>query len=127
MRCSHRSLAPPMSHRSSLRTRAIACAAANDTLDIEYQEDRNSWDAFVTKINDALNPLDLEFSRLHDEVNGTELYAVVGLLRDLTGKLVPTLVYDRSTAKVTRSRKWRQSTRRSRSLTSKLWYACQTS
>ena len=51
--------------------------AANDTLDIEYRSDRNSWDAFVTKINDALNPLDLEFSRLHDEVNGTEIYAVV--------------------------------------------------
>ncbi|RPD80190.1 hypothetical protein L226DRAFT_550275 [Lentinus tigrinus ALCF2SS1-7] len=54
-----------------------AVKAANETLDIEYRNDRNSWDAFVTKINDALNPLDLEFSRLHDEVNGTEIYAVV--------------------------------------------------
>ena len=51
--------------------------AANETLDIEYRSDRKSWDAFVTKINDALNPLDLEFAHLHDEVNGTEIYAVV--------------------------------------------------
>ena len=51
--------------------------AANETLDIEYRDDRASWDAFVTKINDALNPLDLEFSRMHDEINGVEVYAVV--------------------------------------------------
>ncbi|KAI0807463.1 Nse1 non-SMC component of SMC5-6 complex-domain-containing protein [Fomes fomentarius] len=54
-----------------------AVKAANDTLNIDYREDRASWDSFVTKINDALNPLDLEFSRLHDEINGTEMYAVV--------------------------------------------------
>ncbi|KAI0709359.1 Nse1 non-SMC component of SMC5-6 complex-domain-containing protein [Earliella scabrosa] len=54
-----------------------AVKAANETLDIEYRDDRASWDAFVTKINDALNPLDLEFSRMHDEINGVEVYAVV--------------------------------------------------
>lgn len=54
--------------------------AANDTLEITYRADRASWDAFVTKINDTLNPLDLEFARLLDEANGTELYAVVRLL-----------------------------------------------
>ena len=44
---------------------------------IEYRADRNSWDNFVTSINDALNPLDLEFAHLHDEVTGQEVYAVV--------------------------------------------------
>lgn len=61
---------------------ASSITAANDTLDIDYREDRASWDSFVTKINDALNPLDLEFSRLHDEINGTEMYAVVRLNRN---------------------------------------------
>ncbi|TBU50898.1 Nse1 non-SMC component of SMC5-6 complex-domain-containing protein [Dichomitus squalens] len=54
-----------------------AVKAANDTLDIQYRADRNSWDNFVTSINDALNPLDLEFAHLHDEVTGQEVYAVV--------------------------------------------------
>ncbi|KAI0748240.1 Nse1 non-SMC component of SMC5-6 complex-domain-containing protein [Daedaleopsis nitida] len=54
-----------------------AVRTANETVHIEYRDDRASWDSFVTQINDALNPLDLEFSRMHDEINGTELYAVV--------------------------------------------------
>ena len=51
--------------------------AANESLDVRYRGDRASWDEFVTKVNDALNPLDLEFAHLSDEVSGTELYAVV--------------------------------------------------
>ncbi|KAI0362237.1 hypothetical protein OH77DRAFT_32714 [Trametes cingulata] len=54
-----------------------AVKEANETLDIEYRDDRNSWDNFVTSVNEALNPLDLEFAHLHDEVSGKEMYAVV--------------------------------------------------
>ncbi|KAI0780812.1 Nse1 non-SMC component of SMC5-6 complex-domain-containing protein [Trametes elegans] len=54
-----------------------AVKEANETLDIEYHGDRNSWDNFVAGVNDALNPLDLEFVHVHDEVSGKEVYAVV--------------------------------------------------
>ncbi|KAI0831418.1 Nse1 non-SMC component of SMC5-6 complex-domain-containing protein [Trametes gibbosa] len=54
-----------------------AVKEANETLDIPYRADRNSWDNFVTSVNEALNPLDLEFAHLHDEVTGKEMYAVV--------------------------------------------------
>ncbi|KAH9856996.1 Nse1 non-SMC component of SMC5-6 complex-domain-containing protein [Lenzites betulinus] len=54
-----------------------AVKEANDTLEIAYRADRNSWDDFVTSVNEALNPLDLEFAHLHDEVSGKEMYAVV--------------------------------------------------
>ncbi len=51
--------------------------AANGALEIQHRNDRASWDAFVTSINDALNPLDLEFAHLYDEISGQEVYAVV--------------------------------------------------
>ncbi|KAI9065164.1 hypothetical protein FKP32DRAFT_1665603 [Trametes sanguinea] len=54
-----------------------AVKEVNETLQIEYRADRASWDAFVASVNDALNPLDLEFAHLHDEVSGKEMYAVV--------------------------------------------------
>ncbi|KAI0375014.1 hypothetical protein BV20DRAFT_961260 [Pilatotrama ljubarskyi] len=54
-----------------------AVKEVNETLEVEYRADRNSWDNFVTSVNDALNPLDLEFAHLHDEVSGKEMYAVV--------------------------------------------------
>nr|VWO98843.1 Argininosuccinate lyase (Probable argininosuccinate lyase) [Ganoderma boninense] len=55
----------------------VAVQAANEALEIQYKNDRASWDTFVTSINDALNPLDLEFAHLHDEISGQEVYAVV--------------------------------------------------
>ncbi|KAH9946016.1 Nse1 non-SMC component of SMC5-6 complex-domain-containing protein [Epithele typhae] len=54
-----------------------ATKAANETLSIQYRDDRASWDTFVTSINDTLNLLDLEFAHLHDEGSGKELYAIV--------------------------------------------------
>ncbi|KAM5533290.1 hypothetical protein V8D89_013067 [Ganoderma adspersum] len=54
-----------------------AVQVANEALEIQYKNDRASWDAFVTSVNDALNPLDLEFAHLHDEITGQEVYAVV--------------------------------------------------
>ncbi|KAI8998532.1 Nse1 non-SMC component of SMC5-6 complex-domain-containing protein [Trametes punicea] len=64
-----------------------AVKEANETLDIEYCDDRNSWDRFVASINEALNPLDLEFAHLHDEVSGKEMYAVVNRKGDEIAQL----------------------------------------
>lgn len=71
-------LRPPFS-RHTRSTRVRICAEANETVDIEYRADRNSWDNFVTSVNEALNPIDLEFAHLHDEVSGKEMYAVVSI------------------------------------------------
>lgn len=51
--------------------------AVDETLDIDYGEDRASWDAWVTKINKALNPLNLEFAHAPDEATGKDTYAIV--------------------------------------------------
>ncbi|KAI0647162.1 Nse1 non-SMC component of SMC5-6 complex-domain-containing protein [Trametes meyenii] len=64
-----------------------AVKEVNATLDIEYHSDRNSWDTFVTSVNEALNPLDLEFAHLHDEVSGKEVYAVVNRKGDEIAQL----------------------------------------
>ncbi|PCH38085.1 hypothetical protein WOLCODRAFT_52070, partial [Wolfiporia cocos MD-104 SS10] len=54
-----------------------AVTAANDELDIQFSNDRNSWDNFVTRINEALNPLNLEFLQLNDELSGKEMCILV--------------------------------------------------
>ncbi|KAI0797893.1 Nse1 non-SMC component of SMC5-6 complex-domain-containing protein [Abortiporus biennis] len=54
-----------------------AVKAADETIEIHFGEDRNSWDEWITKINAALNPLDLELAHLHDQQTGKELYALV--------------------------------------------------
>ncbi|OBZ75530.1 Non-structural maintenance of chromosomes element 1 [Grifola frondosa] len=69
-----------MSHKLALKIweKCVdAVKAANDSLDIPFYSDRNSWDTFVSNINDVLNPLDLEFAHLLDEISGKELYALV--------------------------------------------------
>ncbi|EPQ58234.1 hypothetical protein GLOTRDRAFT_35587 [Gloeophyllum trabeum ATCC 11539] len=50
-------------------------------------EDRAAWDAFVAKVNDSLNDLDLEFRHLHDEQNGREMYALVNRKGDEIAQL----------------------------------------
>ncbi|KAJ7109307.1 Nse1 non-SMC component of SMC5-6 complex-domain-containing protein [Mycena epipterygia] len=54
-----------------------AVMAADNTLDIPHSGDREEWDAFVVKVNDSLNPLDLEFRHLQEETTGREMYAIV--------------------------------------------------
>ena len=58
---------------------ASVSTAADESLDISFTGTRNSWDSFVTRINNALNPLDLEFASSHDQDTGEEVYAVVRL------------------------------------------------
>ncbi|KAI6117685.1 Nse1 non-SMC component of SMC5-6 complex-domain-containing protein [Pisolithus croceorrhizus] len=59
-----------------------AVQAANPVLDVRASDRREDWDAFVNKINDALNPLDLEFRHALDEETGKEMYAVVNTRGD---------------------------------------------
>jgi len=56
-----------------------AVKAADSTLQITVprEDDRAAWDSFTGKVNESLNPLDLEFRHLHDELTGREMYALV--------------------------------------------------
>jgi len=47
-------------------------------VDGDVQVQRTPWNEFVTDLNNSLDPLDLEFSRLHDEESGKEMWALVG-------------------------------------------------
>lgn len=53
--------------------------AIDESLEIEYGEHRESWEAWVNKINIALNPLDLEFAHMFDEATGKDVYALVSI------------------------------------------------
>lgn len=64
-----------------------AVQAIDETLEVEYGEDRASWDAWVTKINTALNPLDLEFAHILDESTGKDMYAIVNRKGDEIAQL----------------------------------------
>ncbi|THH01244.1 hypothetical protein EW026_g1416 [Hermanssonia centrifuga] len=59
----------------------------NQTLDIEYNDDRTSWDDWVTKLNTSLNPLDLEFAHLFDETSGKDMYALVNRKGDQVAQM----------------------------------------
>ncbi|KAJ6502611.1 hypothetical protein C8R45DRAFT_626081 [Mycena sanguinolenta] len=57
-----------------------AVMAADDSLEIAHSDTREEWDAFVIKVNQALDPLDLEFRHLQEETSGREMYAIVRTL-----------------------------------------------
>ncbi|KZT26317.1 hypothetical protein NEOLEDRAFT_1155819 [Neolentinus lepideus HHB14362 ss-1] len=48
-----------------------------DAVKVPREDDRTAWDSFTGKVNESLNPLDLEFRHLHDELTGREMYALV--------------------------------------------------
>lgn len=50
---------------------------ADPSLAIRFDDSKQGWDKFVSDINTALNPLDLEFRHLMDEQTGVEMFAVV--------------------------------------------------
>ncbi|KAF8797954.1 hypothetical protein BYT27DRAFT_7203644 [Phlegmacium glaucopus] len=54
-----------------------AVNASNNSLNIPNPKDKDSWNAFVAKINRSLDKLDLEFRHMHDELSGKEMYAIV--------------------------------------------------
>lgn len=47
---------------------------------MQYDDRREAWDDWVNKINHSLDPLDLEFVHLTDEITGKETYAFVRVL-----------------------------------------------
>ena len=53
-------------------------SAVDETLEIPFSGDRDSWDSWVTEINQSLNPLNLEFSHYLDQTTGKEMYGLVG-------------------------------------------------
>jgi len=53
-----------------------AVKAADNTLQINASI-ANDWGAFLTSLNKSLDPLDLELSRIRNEVTGKEMYALV--------------------------------------------------
>ncbi|KDQ60700.1 hypothetical protein JAAARDRAFT_708550 [Jaapia argillacea MUCL 33604] len=53
------------------------CAEATVEVAIPRDDDRAAWDGFITKINESLNALNLEFRHLTDEISGRETYALV--------------------------------------------------
>jgi hypothetical protein len=52
--------------------------AADDTLPINANG-ANGWGEFLAGLNQSLDPLDMEFSRMRNEVTGKEEYALVGV------------------------------------------------
>ena len=66
----------------------LTTAASNNTLNIPNPKDKDSWNAFVAKINRSLDKLDLEFRHMHDELSGKEMYAIVSILHTLVPKNV---------------------------------------
>jgi hypothetical protein len=62
---------------SNSRSALKGCAAANETLNIRFVNNKDAWDEFVGRINRTLDKLDLEFRMLHDESTGREMYALV--------------------------------------------------
>ncbi|KAK7014916.1 Non-structural maintenance of chromosomes element 1 [Favolaschia claudopus] len=54
-----------------------AVMAVDNNLDISHSGTREEWEAFVIKVNQALDPLDLEFRHLQEETTGREMYAIV--------------------------------------------------
>jgi hypothetical protein len=51
--------------------------AADESLDIEYSSSVDAWSAFIKKVNDSINSLDLEIVTLHDETSGKPMHALV--------------------------------------------------
>jgi hypothetical protein len=52
--------------------------AADNTLQINASI-ANDWGEFLASLNKSLDPLDLELSRIRNEVTGKDMYALVSL------------------------------------------------
>ncbi|TFY81763.1 hypothetical protein EWM64_g2245 [Hericium alpestre] len=54
-----------------------AVKVADDSLDIPWGPDKNAWDDFISRINESLNPIDLELASSTDEKTGRQMFALV--------------------------------------------------
>jgi len=56
-------------------------SAVDDTLQININTNSaDGWNDFLASLNNSLDPLDLELSRMRNEVTGKEMYALVIVL-----------------------------------------------
>lgn len=51
--------------------------AVDNSLEIEYKPTDDAWLAYVQKLNDSMNTLNLEIVLLHDETTGLAMHALV--------------------------------------------------
>ncbi len=51
--------------------------AVDPTLEIDYSNSKDAWNEWVNGLNRALDPLNLEFAHVTDELAGTDVYALV--------------------------------------------------
>ena len=68
-------LSPPLSHSKAGNT-----TAADNNLQVNASL-ANDWGEFLASLNKSLDPLDLELSRIRNEVTGKEMYALVRCFR----------------------------------------------
>ncbi|KII88656.1 hypothetical protein PLICRDRAFT_110634 [Plicaturopsis crispa FD-325 SS-3] len=59
-----------------------AVKAADENLAIQYTGSDAEWDNIITKVNNAIDGLDLEFKSQHDETTGRPMYALVNTKGD---------------------------------------------
>ncbi|OCH95004.1 hypothetical protein OBBRIDRAFT_746510 [Obba rivulosa] len=64
-----------------------AVRAADETLDVPFEGSRDSWNSFVTRLNDTLDPLNLELAHSHDESTGKEMFALVNRKDDAIAQM----------------------------------------
>jgi hypothetical protein len=62
----------------SLTQKAGNTTAADNALQINASI-ANDWGEFLASLNKSLDPLDLELSRIRNEVTGKDVYALVSL------------------------------------------------
>ena len=65
-----------------------SCVGAAPELDIEVGTTDEEWNAFINKVNESLNPFDLEVKYTADEVSWVKMWALVcatyfGVLSDV--------------------------------------------
>jgi len=54
-----------------------AVKASDPNLDIPFSKERVAWDGFETRLNNSIDKLGFAFQRLHDEITGREMFALV--------------------------------------------------
>ena len=57
--------------------KVYSCVGAAPELDIEVGTTDEEWNAFINKVNESLNPFDLEVKYTADEVSWVKMWALV--------------------------------------------------
>ncbi|KAJ7740672.1 Nse1 non-SMC component of SMC5-6 complex-domain-containing protein [Mycena maculata] len=65
----------------------VAVMAADNNLEIAHAGTRDEWDAFVKRLNESLDNLDLEFKQFQEETTGRDMYAIVNRKDDAIAQM----------------------------------------